>query len=74
MPLPAGVVPGAAAEAVLKQVQTQLANSPKGTTAAQILQQMTDKGLINCPLVKNPAHICQLSPPVTGPISPPIAP
>ena len=41
----------------------------------QILQQLTDQGLMNCPAVKNPGHACQLSSPVApNGITPPIAP
>src|SRR5690349_14597028 len=37
-----------AVEAVLNKVKQEVAQHP-GTTAAQVLQNMTDQGLINCP-------------------------
>jgi hypothetical protein len=76
MPLPPGVVPGQAAEKIMQQVQHRLAAASRGTTQAQIFQQMTNEGLINCPAITNPNHICWLNPPsqLRGPIAPPIAP
>jgi hypothetical protein len=88
-PLLAGVIPhGPSAEqmqrdvaaseqqsmAIQAQINARLAKSPAGTTLDQILQQMTDQGLMNCPIIKNPAHACQVSPPIKAGISPPIAP
>src|SRR6266516_579048 len=56
LPIPPGHQPGVAAAAVLSKVQQRLANSPRGTTFDQILQQMTNEGLINCPIITNPHH------------------
>jgi hypothetical protein len=67
--------PGQQLNAIKSQINARLAKSPAGTTLDQILQQMTDQGLMNCPAIKNPAHSCLLSPPIkAGTISPPFAP
>jgi len=60
----------AKADAVLNQVQQTMKAHP-GTTADQVLQQLTDQGIINCPAVKNPhAHACILGEFKANPHSP----
>ena len=55
--------------AIKAQIQARHAAEPSATLD-QILQQLTDQGLMNCPIIKNSAAPCELTPKTTG-ISPP---
>jgi hypothetical protein len=57
----------------VSQILREIGN---GTAAqrAQMEQQLTNQGVIDCPAIANPSHACLLTPPMRGPISPPLVP
>lgn len=63
--------PGQLLNTIKAQVQARHLAEP-GKSLDQLLQQMTDQGLMNCPIIKNQTAPCVLTPPNTTSIHPPI--